>query len=146
MVRVWSLFIVSLVLVTLSGCGRQNSEASAEQSEVLRSQPETGGKTIVVLTADAAQEVDAVRPEGCDFLRVSVTKGQEDECAFSYNMGYATEVNPDDHVFESHGVTVVVDRKSALYLDGTTIRFKDGKADGKRGFVFDNPNAVKVGE
>ena len=37
--------------------------------------------------------------------------------------------------------TVVVDKKSALYLDGTTVDFYDGLE--KRGFTFDNPNAVK---
>lgn len=43
--------------------------------------------------------------------------------------------------YDCHGVTLIVDRKSALYLDGTTVDFYDGLE--KRGFVFDNPNAVK---
>ncbi len=43
--------------------------------------------------------------------------------------------------FECHGVTVVVDKKSELFLDGTTVDFYDGLE--KRGFTFDNPNAVK---
>jgi iron-sulfur cluster assembly protein len=38
-------------------------------------------------------------------------------------------------------VPVVVDKKSALYLDGTTVDFYDGIE--RRGFTFDNPNAVK---
>jgi iron-sulfur cluster assembly protein len=38
-------------------------------------------------------------------------------------------------------VPVVVDKKSALYLDGTTIDFYEGLD--ARGFKFDNPNAVK---
>ena len=42
---------------------------------------------------------------------------------------------------EQHGVTVVVDKKSDLYLDGTTVDFYEGLE--KRGFTFDNPNAVK---
>ena len=36
---------------------------------------------------------------------------------------------------------VVVDKKSALYLDGTTVDFYEGIE--RRGFTFDNPNAVK---
>ena len=47
-----------------------------------------------------------------------------------------------DSKYEYHGVTVVVDKKSALYLDGTTVDFYDGLE--KRGFTFDNPNAVKT--
>jgi iron-sulfur cluster assembly protein len=35
-----------------------------------------------------------------------------------------------------------VDRKSALYLDGTEIDYYDGLE--KRGFVFNNPNATKT--
>ena len=46
-----------------------------------------------------------------------------------------------DSKYEYHGVPVVVDKKSALYLDGTTIDFYDGLE--ARGFKFDNPNAVK---
>ena len=46
-----------------------------------------------------------------------------------------------DSKYEYHGVTVVVDKKSKLYLDGTTVDFYDGLE--KRGFTFDNPNAVK---
>ena len=47
-----------------------------------------------------------------------------------------------DSKFECHGVPLVVDKKSALYLDGTTVDFYDGID--KRGFTFDNPNAVKT--
>jgi Fe-S cluster assembly iron-binding protein IscA len=41
---------------------------------------------------------------------------------------------------------VLVDRKSAPYLESATIRFQDGKENGKRGFVFDNPKAVKMSD
>ena len=46
-----------------------------------------------------------------------------------------------DSKYECHGVTVVVDKKSALYLDGTTVDFYEGLE--KRGFTFENPNAAK---
>ncbi len=47
-----------------------------------------------------------------------------------------------DSKTDQHGITIVVDKKSALYLDGTTVDFYDGLE--KRGFTFDNPNAVKT--
>ena len=47
----------------------------------------------------------------------------------------------EDAVRESHGIKIAVDRKSALYLDGTELHFHDGLD--QRGFVFNNPNAVK---
>jgi iron-sulfur cluster assembly protein len=47
-----------------------------------------------------------------------------------------------DAKYDFHGVPVVVDKKSALYLDGTTVDFYEGID--RRGFTFDNPNAVKT--
>ena len=73
-------------------------------------------------------------------LRVGVTGGG---CSgFSYALAFdkAYDEKPDSR-YDCHGVPVVVDRKSALYLDGTTVDFHDGID--KRGFVFNNPNAVK---
>jgi iron-sulfur cluster assembly protein len=37
---------------------------------------------------------------------------------------------------------VVIDKKSALFLDGTKIDWYDSIE--RRGFTFDNPNAVKT--
>jgi len=73
-------------------------------------------------------------------LRVGVTGGG---CSgFSYSLGFDKAFDEAaDSKTEQHGVTVVVDKKSSLYLDGTTLDFHDGIE--KRGFTFDNPNAVK---
>jgi iron-sulfur cluster assembly protein len=46
-----------------------------------------------------------------------------------------------DQVFEREGVKVLIDAKSHLYLDGTTIDFKSALMGG--GFEFLNPNAKK---
>ena len=43
-------------------------------------------------------------------------------------------------MFEKHGIKVVCDPKSYLYLNGTTVDFKDEVMG--RGFVFNNPNAT----
>jgi len=47
----------------------------------------------------------------------------------------------NDLVTEQHGIKVLVDKKSDLFLDGTVIDFYEGLE--KRGFTFENPNAVK---
>ena len=47
-----------------------------------------------------------------------------------------------DEVFTQHGITIVCDPKSLLYLNGTTIDFKDEIMG--RGFVFQNPNATNT--
>jgi len=98
----------------------------------------------ILLTERAASEVkkvlqDQTPPEG-ELLRVRVVGGG---CSgFSYNLRFDNQFDDKvDSKYEHHGVTVVVDKKSALYLDGTTIDFYEGLE--KRGFTFDNPNAVK---
>ena len=44
----------------------------------------------------------------------------------------------NDHVFEQDGVKVVIDPKSMLLIDGTTLDFETGIRG--HGFRFDNPN------
>ena len=56
----------------------------------------------------------------------------------AYKLEYADEVQPEDQLFESHGVKVVGDPKSMHYLDGTELDFtKEGLNEG---FKFNNPN------
>ena len=56
----------------------------------------------------------------------------------AYKLEYVDEIEPTDHVFQSHGVNVVVDPKSLAYLDGTELDFvRDGL---NQGFKFCNPN------
>src|SRR3954451_4172245 len=73
-------------------------------------------------------------------LRVGVSAGG---CSgFQYALGFDNSVDETkDQVEEQHGLKVAVDKKSALYLDGTTIDFYDGLE--RRGFTFNNPNVVK---
>jgi len=44
-----------------------------------------------------------------------------------------------DHLFEIHGVGVVIDKRSMLYLTGATVEFHDDL--NKRGFSITNPQA-----
>ncbi len=56
----------------------------------------------------------------------------------AYVLEFADEVAPEDQVFESNGVKVIVDPKSLLYLDGTELDY--GKEGLNEGFKFNNPN------
>lgn len=104
----------------------------------------------VVLTEKAAKEVktiieqqtDAARKNGDDpkplFLRVGVKGGG---CSgFSYSLDLTESKAEDDETWNLHGVEVICDRNSMVYLDGTTVDFKDEIMG--RGFVFNNPNAT----
>nr|WP_315598029.1 iron-sulfur cluster assembly protein IscA [uncultured Cupriavidus sp.] len=56
----------------------------------------------------------------------------------AYKLEYVDEVQPEDQVFESHGIKVIVDPKSLAYIDGTELDFaREGLNEG---FKFNNPN------
>ena len=99
----------------------------------------------LTLTENAAIEVKKIISEqnlgeGVS-LRVGVTGGG---CSgFSYALGFDKAFDATkDSKYEQHGVSIVVDKKSSLFLDGTKVDFYSGVE--KRGFTFDNPNAVKT--
>ena len=56
----------------------------------------------------------------------------------AYVLEFADEAEEDDVIFEGHGVKVLIDPKSLLYLEGTELDYtKDGLNEG---FKFNNPN------
>jgi iron-sulfur cluster assembly protein len=56
----------------------------------------------------------------------------------AYVLEFIDELDEGDVVFEDHGVKVVVDSKSMVYIDGTELDFaKEGLNEG---FKFNNPN------
>jgi iron-sulfur cluster assembly protein len=74
------------------------------------------------------------------FIRVGVQGGG---CSgLMYQLTFDNQENEGDMSFENNGVKVVVDKKSYLYLVGTTLDFSGG-LNGK-GFVFQNPNADRT--
>ena len=74
-------------------------------------------------------------------LRVGVRGGG---CSgFSYTLDLTGEVpGESDEELDSHGIKILVDNKSLLYLSGTEIDFRDEMMG--RGFVFKNPNATST--
>ena len=57
---------------------------------------------------------------------------------YSYMFQFEDEPRPNDLVVEQDGIRVLVDPKSLLLVDGTTIDFETGMRG--HGFRFDNPN------
>ncbi|MCK5105537.1 MAG: iron-sulfur cluster assembly accessory protein [Cyclobacteriaceae bacterium] len=59
-----------------------------------------------------------------------------------YQLDFDGDIREDDKIFEDKGIKILIDKKSILYLLGTTLDFSDG-LNGK-GFQFINPNASRT--
>ena len=100
---------------------------------------------MVKISDTAKQKVIALMSEdgfdaAKDYVRVGVKSGG---CSgLSYNLTFDKEQKEDDKVFEENGIKLIVDKKSFLYLVGTTLEYSGG-LNGK-GFVFNNPNANRT--
>ena len=74
------------------------------------------------------------------FIRVGVKGGG---CSgLMYDLDFDNKLLEGDKKMEDNGLTVVVDKKSFLYLVGTQLDFSGG-LNGK-GFQFINPNASRT--
>lgn len=99
----------------------------------------------VNLTERAAQEVRKFQTEhsfdNSMFFRIRVAGGG---CSgFSYELKFDDSYDDkNDSRYNCHGIEVVVDKKSALYLDGTVVDWYESLE--KQGFTFNNPNATKT--
>ena len=60
----------------------------------------------------------------------------------TYDLGWDPVLRQDDRLIEEQGLQVALDRRSYLYLAGTTLDFSDG-LEGK-GFHFHNPQASRT--
>ena len=100
---------------------------------------------MIKVSDNAKQKVVALMTEegfdaSKDFVRVGVKSGG---CSgLSYELKFDSESAEDDKVFEDNAVRIIVDKKSFLYLVGTTLEYSGG-LNGK-GFVFNNPNAQRT--
>jgi len=95
---------------------------------------DTAKKKVVELMTDDGFDA------ATDFVRVGVKSGG---CSgLSYDLTFDNKKEENDKVFEENNVKIIVDKKSFLYLVGTTLEYSGG-LNGK-GFVFNNPNANRT--
>jgi len=95
---------------------------------------ETAKKRVVSLMTEEGYDATT------DYVRVGVKSGG---CSgLSYELDFDNKMEASDKVFEDNDVRIIVDKKSFLYLVGTTLEYSGG-LNGK-GFVFNNPNAQRT--
>jgi iron-sulfur cluster assembly protein len=98
------------------------------------------GKREIEITAAAADEIAkqrAKRGTPDAMIRIGVRGGG---CTgFTYVFEWTEQARPSDQVFSAHGVSIVIDPKSLVYLGGMQLDFVRGMMG--HGFKFNNPNA-----
>ncbi len=100
------------------------------------------GPTITITEKAATQVAKLAGADGKPgaALRVAVQGGG---CSgLTYKLTYDYDERDGDKAYEQHGVRLLIDKKSVIYLIGTELDFSDG-LNGK-GFTFSNPNAAKT--
>ncbi len=113
-----------------------------ETTQTTESSPATQ-TSLVTLTAAAVAEVKRLMDvqdltEGG--LRLGVKGGG---CSgLSYTINFDDKIGEFDTVCEQDGVKVLVDAKSAIYLEGMQLDYQKDMVSG--GFKFINPNASKT--
>jgi iron-sulfur cluster assembly protein len=131
--------------VTQPPPGRVPKPAEAPAAEAAPAAAATtapAAKKVVVLSDTALAELQRLRAKKDKdeiVLRIGVKGGG---CAgLTYTMSFDSEIKETDHVSRYDGVTLIVDRKSAVFLKGMTLNYSDDLIGG--GFKFENPNAKK---
>ncbi len=99
---------------------------------------------MIAVTDKAKERISVLRAEEGHSdqhnIRVSVKGGG---CSgLMYDLDFDDKISDADEIFEDKGVKILCDKKSLLYLLGTTLDFSDG-LNGK-GFQFVNPNATRT--
>lgn len=74
-------------------------------------------------------------------IRVSVVSGGCSGLTYDLDFDSKKEISKEDKEFSAHGIKVVVDTRSFLYLAGTKLDYTDGLEG--QGFHFNNPNAAR---
>lgn len=95
----------------------------------------------ITVTDSAAKEIKRIieeeKPTDKLYLRIRVVGGG---CSgYTNKIELDEQVSEKDQTFELNGIDVVVDSRSMLYLDGSTVDFVEEIND--RGFAVRNPNA-----
>jgi iron-sulfur cluster assembly protein len=91
--------------------------------------------TITKTGAERVNDFIQSRDDNVFGIRVGITTTG---CSgYAYMLEFVDTTHDDDQVFESNGITIVVDSKSLAYIDGTELDYtKNGLNEG---FEFNNP-------
>lgn len=94
----------------------------------------------ITLTEKAARHIDKQLQQRGKGLGIRLGVKTTGCSGMAYVLEYVDDVQPEDQVYQGYGVSVYVDPKSLVYIDGTELDFvREGLNEG---FQFNNPNVA----
>jgi len=143
------LHAASVILLLLAtGCADSTVTSDAGRTSddrtlnATRTPQPTGHERAVVSLTDAAvakfKEFLAAHPT--KHIRLAVINGGS--TGYTYDLQVDDSIREYDFVDRSSGITIVVDPKNSVFVDGSKIDWRM-EPDGRTGFTFDNPNAIR---
>jgi len=97
----------------------------------------------ITLTESAAQHVNKMLQQRSEGLGLRLGTKKSGCTGFIYVVDYADEIHDDDVTFDTQGITVVVDKKSLMHIDGMTLDYQKSNVL-NQGFDFINPNIQEM--
>ena len=122
-----------------------NLRVATRMDDVIAAEPNVAtAPSPITITEKALAEVQKIKEQNSIpdsyGLRVGVRGGG---CSgLSYTLTFDAEMREGDKEVLLEGVHLFIDSKSLFYLMGTELDYTDGLNG--RGFVFNNPNAMKT--
>lgn len=92
----------------------------------------------VSLTHKAAERVEKYLNNRGKGLGVRLGVKTTGCSGMAYTLEFVDQILSEDQIFESHGIKIIIDPKSLVYIDGTELDFE--KEGLNEGFKFNNPN------
>lgn len=93
----------------------------------------------VTLTENAAQHVENMLHQRGNGIGLRLSTRKSGCSGYAYEVDYADEVREGDHVYESHGIRIIINEKHLVQLDGLEVDFVKQNVL-NQGFEFNNPN------
>jgi iron-sulfur cluster assembly protein len=94
---------------------------------------------MLTITDEGAKRVNNFLKERGSGVGIRVKVTTTGCSGFAYGIEFADQIDEGDNVFEDKGVTIIVDTKSLIMIDGTQLDYKQEGINS--GFQFENPLA-----
>jgi Fe-S cluster assembly iron-binding protein IscA len=134
LILMFGALLLVLVASVVDGCGRRSPRYAAPPSA------KVNRRAVVKLTPAAITKLRGAKPGDLGYVRISIDENNAPNYAYDIRFDNRLVVD-SDYLDEIDGLSILIDRRSAQFLEGTTIDWQ--ATPESEGFLFDNPNAAQ---